>query len=164
MRVIDIRISMHDSLIRPITTQMLHIVDSVLQPLAPISVRDAEYFVNLDARKLLTKSTLYELDGHRARVFYQQTDENRRTHMFGVEGRHTFFVPVDEAFDVSRHVSGYDHDRSRLKSSGSGGGRGAIYNTGGPVLDWTVLTNKFSHARKTLFAEDSQGAGGRPRN
>ena len=57
--------------------QILHIIDSVLEPLVPISLRDAEYFVKLDARKLLTKSTLYELGGHRTRTFYQQTDENR---------------------------------------------------------------------------------------
>ena len=57
--------------------QMLHIIDSVLEPLVPISLRDAEYFVKLDAKKLLTKSTLYELDRHRTRAFYQQVDENR---------------------------------------------------------------------------------------
>ena len=57
--------------------QILHIIDSVLEPLVPISLRDAEYFVKLDARKLLTKSTLYELGGHRTRAFYQQADENR---------------------------------------------------------------------------------------
>ena len=55
----------------------MHIIDSVLEPLVPISLRDAEYFVKLDAKKLLTKSTLYDLGGHRTRAFYQQADENR---------------------------------------------------------------------------------------
>ena len=32
-------------------------VDSVLEPLVPNSVREAEYFVQLDAKKLLAKST-----------------------------------------------------------------------------------------------------------
>ena len=66
---------------------MLHIIDSVLEPLIPISIKDAEYFVHLDAFKLLSKSSLYDLDGLRTRVFKQQADINRNTHMFGVEGR-----------------------------------------------------------------------------
>ena len=61
----------------PSLFQILHIIDSVLEPLVPISLRDAEYFVKLDAKKLLTKSTLYDLGGHRTRAFYQQADENR---------------------------------------------------------------------------------------
>ena len=51
--------------------QVLHIIDSVLEPLVPISLRQAEYFVNLDASKLLSKSTLYDLGGHRMRIFHQ---------------------------------------------------------------------------------------------
>ena len=49
----------------------MHIIDSVLEPLVPISLRQAEYFVNLDASKLLSKSTLYDLGGHRMRIFHQ---------------------------------------------------------------------------------------------
>ena len=30
--------------------------------------------------------------------------------MFSVKGAHTFFMPVDTAFDVSVHVSGQDND------------------------------------------------------
>ena len=52
-------------------TKVLHIIDSVLEPLVPISLRQAEYFVNLDASKLLSKSTLYDLGGHRMRIFHQ---------------------------------------------------------------------------------------------
>jgi len=36
-----------------------------------------------------------------------------RTHMFGVPGQHTFFFPVDSAFDVSVQLSGYDYERGR---------------------------------------------------
>ena len=36
-----------------------------------------------------------------------------RTHMFGVPGQHTFFLPVDSAFDVSVQLSGYDYERGR---------------------------------------------------
>ena len=33
--------------------------------------------------------------------------------MFGVPGQHTFFLPVDSAFDVSVQLSGYDYERGR---------------------------------------------------
>lgn len=46
-------------------------VDSVMEPLTPISLRQAEYFIGLDARKLLSKSTLYDLGGHSTRIFHQ---------------------------------------------------------------------------------------------
>ena len=36
-----------------------------------------------------------------------------RTHMFGVPGQHTFFLPVDSAFDVSVQLTGYDYERGR---------------------------------------------------
>jgi hypothetical protein len=40
--------------------QVLHIIDSVLEPLVPTSLREAEYFVQLDAKKLLTKGRFYK--------------------------------------------------------------------------------------------------------
>ena len=33
--------------------------------------------------------------------------------MFGVAGQHTFFFPVDSAFDVSVPLTGYDYERGR---------------------------------------------------
>lgn len=92
--------------------QILHVIDSVLEPLVPISLSEAHYLVQLDARKLLTKSTLYDLGGYRLRVFNGQVDLNRRTHMFGVPGQHTFFLPVDSSFDVSVQLTGYDYERN----------------------------------------------------
>lgn len=53
-------------------------IDSVLEPLVPTSVREAEYFVQLDAKKLLAKSTLYDLGGERLKVFYDQAELNVR--------------------------------------------------------------------------------------
>ena len=95
-------------------------IDSVLEPLVPVSLRDAEYFVDLTAGKLLEKSTLYDLDNNRLRTFFQQAVINDKGHMFHVRGQHTFFMPVDSAFDASVHVSGYDYERNRLKSDGAG--------------------------------------------
>ena len=59
--------------------------------------------------------------------------------MFGVEGQHTFFIPVDSAFDASRFVAGYDHERTRLRNDGSSS-RGVLHNRGGTVST-TQLTN-----------------------
>ena len=52
--------------------------------------------------------------------------------MFGVEGQHTFFIPVDSAFDVSRFVGGDDFERTRLRNDGSST-RGVLHNRGGTV-------------------------------
>ena len=57
--------------------QVLHVIDSVLEPLIPITLRQSEFFVNLDAQKLLAKSTLYNLDGNHMRVFQGAADLNR---------------------------------------------------------------------------------------
>jgi hypothetical protein len=64
----------------------------------------------------------------------------RKTHMFGVEGQHTFFIPVDSAFDVSVHISGYDYERTRLKNDPSSN-RGVLYSRGSPVstIIWIFL-------------------------
>ncbi len=77
----------------------------MLEPLVPTSARDAEYFVQLDAYKLLTKSTLYNLgQGVTTRVFNSQAEINKKQHMFEVPGAHTFFLPVDSSFDLSVQV------------------------------------------------------------
>ena len=48
------------------------------------------------------RSTLYDLgQGGMARVFHQLAKLNKRDRMFDVKGKHTFFFPVDAAFDVS---------------------------------------------------------------
>ena len=76
--------------------QIMHVINSVLEPLVPISLRESsQYMVNLNARKLLSKSTLYDLSGFRLRIFNGQSDLNQKTHMFGVPGQHTFFLPID---------------------------------------------------------------------
>ena len=39
-----------------------------------------------------------------ARIFYQLAKLNKRDRMFEVQGKHTFFFPVDSAFEVSATV------------------------------------------------------------
>ena len=47
------------------------------------------------------RTTLYNLgDEGWARIFYNLAKENQRERMFEVAGKHTFFFPVDSAFEV----------------------------------------------------------------
>ena len=102
----------------------MHVIDSVLEPLVPISLREsAEYMVNLDAKKLLSKSTLYDLSGFRLRIFNGQSDLNQKTHMFGVRGQHTFFLPIDSAFNVNVQLTGYDYERNNPREKPLSGAR-----------------------------------------
>ena len=103
--------------------QILHVIDSVLDPLIPISLRESTYLVNLDAKKLLEKSSIYDLDGYRLRIFNGQAELNQRTHMFGVEGQHTFFLPVDRAFEVNVQLTGYDYERNNYREQAPSGAR-----------------------------------------
>ena len=99
--------------------QIMHVIDSVLEPLVPISLREAQYLVNLNAKKLLTRSSLYDLSGYRLRVFNSQAEVNQRTQMFGVAGQHTFFLPVDGAFEVNVELTGYDYERNTYREKPS---------------------------------------------
>ena len=74
--------------------QIMHVINSVLEPLVPVSMRESQYMVNLDAKKLLSKASLYDLSGYRLRIFKDQAEVNQRTYMFGVPGQHTFFLPI----------------------------------------------------------------------
>jgi len=96
--------------------QIMHVINSVLEPLVPISLRESsQYMVNLNAKKLLSKSTLYDLSGFRLRIFNGQSDLNQKTHMFGVPGQHTFFLPIDSAFNVNVQLTGYDYERNNVR-------------------------------------------------
>lgn len=100
--------------------QMLHVINSVLEPLVPISLREAQFLVQLDAKKLLSKSSLYDLSGYRLRTFESQAEKNERKHMFGVPGQHTFFLPIDGSFDISVQLTGYDYERNTHRERPSG--------------------------------------------
>ena len=128
----------------------MHVINSVLEPLIPITLRQSEYFVNLDAQKLLAKSSLYDLDGHRMRVFQGAADLNRRSQMFSVDGSHTFFMPVDTAFDVSVQLSGHDHDN--IYNRGISGNVGSSIDT---VIGSNQVTLNESLSTSRIF-ENSQ--------
>ena len=47
------------------------------------------------------RTTLYNLgDEGWSRIFYNLAKQNQRERMFEVAGKHTFFFPVDSAFEV----------------------------------------------------------------
>lgn len=81
--------------------QMVYVIDSVLEPLLTNSIRNASLTQAVTAGKLLARTTLYDLgDEGWARIFYDLAKQNQRERMFEVAGKHTFFFPVDSAFNV----------------------------------------------------------------
>jgi len=81
--------------------QMVFIIDSVLEPLLTNSIRNASFNQDITAGKLLARTTLYNLgDEGWSRIFYNLAKQNERERMFEVAGKHTFFLPVDSAFEV----------------------------------------------------------------
>jgi len=81
--------------------QMVFVIDSVLEPLLTNSIRNASFNQDITAGKLLARTTLYNLgDEGWARIFYNLAKQNQRARMFEVAGKHTFFFPVDAAFEV----------------------------------------------------------------
>jgi len=88
--------------------QMLHIVDTVLEPLCPKSRTNSLGYMHLTAGKLLRDSDNYDLGDHSIKKFAGKVQElsmkektlsKKRSQLYDKPGRHTFFVPVDAAFE-----------------------------------------------------------------
>ncbi|ODM98817.1 Fasciclin-1 [Orchesella cincta] len=77
--------------------QVLHIIDRVLEPTVPES--SDSNLINPDAKKFLEKSSSYNITGpHSITMFASKAKALNKMDMFRTIGRHTFFIPVDEAF------------------------------------------------------------------
>lgn len=79
--------------------QVLHVIDQVLQPLLPLgqsSVGSPVY--NPNAYQFLEHSDLFNIGQHRLRSFRQKVNQLQKKEVFNADGRHTFFIPVDEGF------------------------------------------------------------------
>ncbi|CAG9559964.1 unnamed protein product [Danaus chrysippus] len=79
--------------------QVLHVIDQVLQPLLPLgqsSVGTTVY--NPNAYQFLEHSDLFDIGQHRLRSFRQKVNQIPKKDVFDADGRHTFFIPVDEGF------------------------------------------------------------------
>ncbi|CAH0725262.1 unnamed protein product, partial [Brenthis ino] len=79
--------------------QVLHVIDQVLQPLLPLgqsSVGSPVY--NPNAYQFLEHSDVFNIGQHRLRSFRQKVNQLQKKEVFNADGRHTFFIPVDEGF------------------------------------------------------------------
>ncbi|XP_038220115.1 fasciclin-1 isoform X2 [Zerene cesonia] len=79
--------------------QVLHVIDQVLQPLlphGPSSIGSPVY--NPNAYQFLEHSDVFDIGQHRLRSFRQKVNQLQKKDVFNADGRHTFFIPVDEGF------------------------------------------------------------------
>ncbi|XP_047984150.1 fasciclin-1 isoform X4 [Leguminivora glycinivorella] len=79
--------------------QVLHVIDQVLQPLQPHgpgSLSSPVYSPN--AYQFLEHSDLFNIGQHRLRSFRQKVNQLHKKEVFNADGKHTFFIPVDEGF------------------------------------------------------------------
>ncbi|TRY68541.1 hypothetical protein TCAL_07251 [Tigriopus californicus] len=77
--------------------QYLHIIDRVLEPLTPQD-GDSQTLVGLTAGKLLRESDKFRIGESTIAEFTSQVRSKNKLDLFEAPGQHTFFVPVDSAF------------------------------------------------------------------
>ncbi|XP_029155310.1 fasciclin-1 isoform X2 [Nylanderia fulva] len=77
-------------------TQVLHIINEVLEPVRSNSAESPIY--NPNAFIFLNQSENLNLGDHRIRTFRQRINIEKKQSIFKAEGRFTFFIPVDEGF------------------------------------------------------------------
>ncbi|XP_045765783.1 fasciclin-1 isoform X3 [Maniola jurtina] len=79
--------------------QVLHVIDQVLQPLLPLGQSSGGSPVyNPNAYQFLEHSDVFNVGPHRLRSFRQKVNQLQKKEVFNADGRHTFFIPVDEGF------------------------------------------------------------------
>ncbi|XP_028175728.1 fasciclin-1 [Ostrinia nubilalis] len=79
--------------------QVLHVIDQVLQPLQPHGPGASTSMVyNPNAYQFLEHSDEFNIGQHRLRSFRQKVNQLQKKEVFNADGRHTFFIPVDEGF------------------------------------------------------------------
>lgn len=77
--------------------QVLHVIDQVLVPVRS-AIKDTVQIYNPDAFQFLNQSENLDLEHHRVRSFRQRVSQNNKGNVFLADGKHTFFIPVDEGF------------------------------------------------------------------
>ncbi|XP_069675634.1 fasciclin-1 isoform X4 [Periplaneta americana] len=77
--------------------QVLHVIDQVLVPMRSAN-EDTPQIYNPDAFQFLNQSENLDFEDHRVRSFRQRVNQNNKGNVFLAEGKHTFFIPVDEGF------------------------------------------------------------------
>ncbi|XP_043251597.1 fasciclin-1 isoform X3 [Colletes gigas] len=79
-----------------VKTQVLHIINEVLEPVRPNSAEMPIYSPN--AFEFLNQSEHLDLGAHRVRTFRQRVVKEKKEDVFKADGRYTFFIPVEEGF------------------------------------------------------------------
>ncbi|KAL6255108.1 hypothetical protein P5V15_013440, partial [Pogonomyrmex californicus] len=77
-------------------TQVLHIINEVLEPVRSNSAESPIY--NPNAFQFLNQSENLNLGIYRVRTFRQRIIIEKKEAIFKAEGRFTFFIPIDEGF------------------------------------------------------------------
>jgi fasciclin 1 len=77
------------------------VIDDILVPLSNGN-RSSNEIYNPDALSFLTNANSFDIGSHRVRSFYQRVVVNKKESLFQADGFHTFFIPVEEGFKVSR--------------------------------------------------------------
>ncbi|CAG9770002.1 unnamed protein product [Ceutorhynchus assimilis] len=77
--------------------QMLHIIDDVLDPI----VRHPKF--PHTAHDFLVSNEKWHLDANKSvSSFLHKVRENELSHLYGIEGSNTYFIPVDRGFDTQK--------------------------------------------------------------
>ncbi|XP_046835790.1 fasciclin-1 isoform X2 [Vespa crabro] len=88
-------------------TQVLHVIDEVLEPVRSISPESPIY--NPDAFQFINQSENFNMGNHRVRTFRQRIVIEKKEGIFTADGRYTFFIPVDEGFKPEPRPQKVDH-------------------------------------------------------
>uniref|UniRef100_A0A1B6D4C3 FAS1 domain-containing protein n=1 Tax=Clastoptera arizonana TaxID=38151 RepID=A0A1B6D4C3_9HEMI len=88
--------------------QVLHIIDSVLEPLRPLNKNDYGSNPNPNALGFLNQSERFDIAPYRIRSFRQRVHMLERDKVFEADGRFTFFIPVDEGGQQSYRTEKID--------------------------------------------------------
>ncbi|XP_076682285.1 fasciclin 1 Fas1 domain-containing isoform X3 [Andrena cerasifolii] len=79
-----------------VKTQVLHIINEVLEPVRSNSAEMPIYSPN--AFEFLNQSENLDLGVHRVRTFRQRVVKEKKEEVFKADGRFTFLIPVEEGF------------------------------------------------------------------
>ncbi|KAI5646466.1 fasciclin domain-containing protein [Phthorimaea operculella] len=79
--------------------QVMHVIDQVLQPLqSHVTGSTSNPVYNPNAYQFLEHSDVFNIGQHRLRSFRQKVNKLKKKEVLNADGRHTFFIPVDEGF------------------------------------------------------------------
>lgn len=79
-----------------VKTQVLHIINEVLEPVRSNSPEIPIY--NPNAFEFLNQSEILDIGSHRVRTFRQRVTKENKAEVFKADGRYTFLIPVEEGF------------------------------------------------------------------